>query len=716
MKTCKIKWGIVLLIGILGNSPFLWSQASGELKWLKVGTLQTYFSEQGSEVESGADDPAGSIYFSWPADYGLRQSTMRAKALWLGCKNFYDVRAKKTFSVKVVGIGPRVDSDWEEHIFPVEFKLYGRYPHPSVVVDGLSATDNELYDVLDDVIDTLQADRMLYVKVNTALGVTVTKKVMAFSHPYHDNYFICDYVFKNTGIVTPDGTRYDQTLEDCFFYLQYRFAFSGESVTAYAQGWGTWDSTWGKNTLNYVLAQDPDPLTTPTLLPYRAFYSWYGPHSQRPFTNVQDDWGCPDEKETGVMAAAKYGGVIVLHADKSATDKTDDPSQPFTNNFLGSDDPTTQLPYQQFNETFMMNRYNVMTSGRPAKCHAEEVGEGYANEWGGDPGGYCEGLGFGPYTLAPGDSIHIVLAEGIAGINREKNREVGKNWLAWYNKTSTPPLVMPDGSTTTDHTNYKKAWVQTGIDSILQTFRRAIKNYQYLYQISPQVQIAQPPPPPSVFIVESGGNRIQLRWSAEPDAWPNFNGYVVYRSKGNVLRPETVYEKIFECDRSHPVVNGYHVFDDVTAQRGFVYYYCVQTKDDGSTNEEKPGSALLSSKFWTITNKEAMLLRPPMTNLDSIYIVPNPYDVRARALQFADPITGFDRDRIVFFGLPPVCKIRIYTERGDLIWEKDHTNGSGDDFWNSQTMYGQVVVSGIYIAYFETPDGKSAFRKFVVIR
>jgi hypothetical protein len=66
--------------------------------------------------------------------------------------------------------------------------------------------------------------------------------------------------------------------------------------------------------------------------------------------------------------------------------------------------------------------------------------------------------------------------------------------------------------------------------------------------------------------------------------------------------------------------------------------------------------------------------------------------------------------------LPAVCTIRIYTERGDLVKTIEHTDGSGDELWDSTTSYRQVIVSGVYIAVFTTPDGKSAMRKFIVIR
>lgn len=99
--------------------------------------------------------------------------------------------------------------------------------------------------------------------------------------------------------------------------------------------------------------------------------------------------------------------------------------------------------------------------------------------------------------------------------------------------------------------------------------------------------------------------------------------------------------------------------------------------------------------------------------MDLVRVVPNPYDIRSRLFQFGDKS---QYDRIAFYGLPAVCKLKIFTERGDLIWEKDHTRGTGDELWDSTTSYGQIVSSGIYILYVEAPDGRKIIRKFVIIR
>ncbi|MBN1783240.1 hypothetical protein JW948_19045 [bacterium] len=669
---------------VLGTVQTLDAQGQGgDLKWLRIGELQDGISEQGTELEGAGTVNAGNNLY-WPSAYGLTQTASRAKCIWIGAKGFYDPTAGQTFDHKVVGVGPRPDNDRINQVFPKGLKLVGKFDHPVVIVDDALASITQLYDQLDETDPELISDRMIEVKVNTSIGVSVTKKIYAFSQENHDDYFVYDWVIKNTGIYNAAGEIHEQDLNDLVFFLQYRYALVGEAKNTFSEGWGQWEAVWGRNTINQVVGTDP----ASSGFQYRALYSWYGPHSAQ---TVSDDWGCPYFQDDGRLSAARYAGAVVLHADKSTADRSDDLRQPRTTMYMGSDDATCQTPYSQFDESFMAGRYTVMTAGHAEKTHAEEVGDGFANEWGTDAGGYCQTQGYGPYDLAFGDSLHFIIAEGVHGLDKDKAREVGLKWVTWFNGNGTPELVKPDGSTTTDFDAYKREWVQTSEDSILKVFSNALSNYESGYQIP------QPPPPPSEFKITSGGDRIRLTWTDNAASWPNFDGYVIYRSEGNVSQSETVYRKIFECDAA----NAVHEFDDLTAIRGFDYYYYIQSKDDGSTNDIHPGAPLLSSKFWTLTSLPAYLRRPQAPLIDEVRVVPNPYDIRARKYQFGD---DFQYDRIAFYELPGICKVKVFTERGDLIWEKDHSDGSGDELWDSFTSSGQIVVSGIYILYVEVTE------------
>ena len=727
-KNFKKAFGCILIFCAftLINSSKVLAQVDGpqqqEIKWMNVSALHQWFSSGGAEIEYGRRGRSQYVNVDqldglrWPGEYIRNKGVNVGKSLWIGTTNFTDPVTGITYPYKVVCAG-RLAMHLGTDIFADELTLIGKSDHPRVFVDDATATDLEFNDVVDKVDPSIPCDRILINRFHTSTGISVTRKVLDFVQQYNNNYFIYEYVFKNTGIINATGEKkLDKTLTDVVFHFQYRYGFAGQS---YSEGWFPSGCSWGLNTINDCMGDPNHPGE------FRAVWSYYGPESTSP--GVQDDIGLPKYTDGTILAGTDFAGVVVLHADKSPQDNSDDPAQPFDTQFMPSDRGAQGV--DQYDVDLMSRKYTgFMAAGHPAQTHAEQVGKnpstgwptGFANTWGGDAGGYAAAQGFGPYNLAPGDSIRIVLAEGVAGImsNRDHVREIAKNWF-----NNSGPFTLPDGSTTTDRNEYKNTWVFSGKDSLFQTFRRAIANYNSNYSIP------QPPPPPDNFSVVSGGDRIALSWSDNADSWPNFNGYRVYRAEG---RPDTTFDLIFSCEKNNVV----HSYDDQSARRGFNYFYYVVTKDDGSTNNIQPGVPLVSSKYYTVTNHEAFLTRPPggqdpqdstkrIYKLSEIRVVPNPYNIRAKSLQF-----GFDTpDRLAFYGLPPFCKIKIYTENGDLIETIDHNNGSGDELWHSLTSSRQVVVSGLYIAYFEVTEntfddagnliykqGDSIFKKFIIIR
>lgn len=659
---------------------------SDETKWISIGSLHSWYSSAGCEREIGRtlrefDQQDG---LRWPAQFNLQDCEV-AKALWIGTTNYTDPIVNKTFEHKVVHVGPR-GLDEVSEFMPVEFKLFARFQHPTVVVDGLLASHTAYEDLVDELDDTMKADRMLYNVVNTSIGVTMTRRIYAFSQQYNDNYFIHECIFKNTGIYDKAGNKHNNTLNGVIIFFQFRLAPCREPGLG-GLYYLPQSASWGHNEMNHVL----HPFYGDEL---RCFYSWHGLHSKCTFDNI----GGPYIAAGGRLGAAQFPGVITLHADVSATDKTDDQQQPFSTPYLDSGADITRSN-DQFNPATMAKEYAVMNTGHTPLTHAQYVGNGYPDLF--EPisqSGKCQCLGYGPYDLAPGDSVRIVFAEGISGLSRAMCEQIGAEWL-----TGAAPFTLPDGSTTNTADDFKNAWVFTGIDSILKTFERAKENWENGFTIP------QPPPPPNVFEVKSGGDRILLDWSDNPESWHNFAGYRLYRA---IHKPDTTFDLIFQCGTGTDHPDNVSEFMDKTAQRGFDYYYYVTSYDNGSTNTIQPGVPLESSLFWTRTIEPAYLRRPAAESMAQIRVVPNPYNIRAKNLQFG--ISG--PDRIMFLDLPPVCTIKIYTERGDLINTLEHTDGSGDEAWESVTSSRQVVVSGVYVAYFETPEGKSAFRKFVIIR
>ena len=677
-----------LAIILMVSSQIQYGQIS---KWIAVGNLHSWYSSAGCEAELARTPGVLSNQqdgLRWPALYNF-QDCQAAKALWLGSVNYNDVKAGKVFNYKVVHMGPRVQNIKSEFINQ-EFKLVGKFDHPRVFVDGIPAGKLDFLDFVDEVDPDLPSDRMILNVNNTGMGVTATRKIYAFSQQNHDNYFIYDYVFKNTGIVDGEGTLNQQTINDLIVYFQYRYAPTKEGGP-YGYEWLPQNTSWGRSAMNDVVYEKDGE-------PFRAQFSWLGNHSQ--FTEGTTlggpNIGAGTYQADGRLGAAQFVGVITLHADTSPSDNTDDPNQPITTGFYDSDGPLT-YNNDQFNTAAMAEEYAVMDGGRPDQSHADQVGNDFADQFGSTGGGYSHGQGFGPYTLETGDSIRIVLAEGVAGINRDSVYSIGAKWLA-----DVGPYVKPDGSTTSNRDDYKDAWVFTSKDSLFQAFERARTTFEN------GLSVPEPPPPPDEFTVTSGGDRINLSWSNTAESHPNFAGYRIYRA---LFQPDTTFNLVYEMggNSGNPIENEYN---DTELLRGFDYYYYITSFDDGSTNDIFPGRPLESSKFFTITNSPAFLKRPPGESLADIRVVPNPYNIRSRDLQFGRSAP----DRIRFFDIPGECTIKIYTERGDLVETIEHTDGSGDEEWNSITSSRQTVVSGVYIATFTTPQGEMAIRKFIIIR
>jgi hypothetical protein len=685
---------------------FLGGVSSGfaqQIRWLRITDLQGPYNNIGGEFESEFSTPNGD-FFSWPAAYGIEQNIIRSRALWIGCTGFTEPVGGLVRNYKVIGIGPRDATDRPYQIFPIDIKLAGRRVHPDVTVDDAPASQNNTYDKLDEVDPNLEADRVITIKFNTSIGVSVTKKVMAFDSPYHSQYHVNDYVFTNTGIYNANGNVNQQTLHGVYFFFNFRECFAGESNSGFGVGWAAWSATWGKSTVNHNIGDDKTApeFTNPSspLYQMRAFYSWYAPNSERTTVTYNEDWGCPNETDDGIMSSAKYGGIVTLHADKSTSDHSDDLNQPSNTWYVGSDRSEFQIANaDQTDDIGMATRYALMSEGHPTAAQQNDVVVGDQTPLSVqvpgriDGGGASQDIAYGPYDIAPGESIHIVFAEGVGGISREKNREVGGNWINYFNGLPTQTLYLPNGTTTTDGNLYKRRWMETGKDSIVQVYRNAMRNHQANYHIP------QPPPPPSTFKVIGGGDQIELNWATNAESDPHFGGYVIYRSTANVLAPKTIYTKIAELNAAEALA-AHGTYYDVTPVRGLLYFYYIQSKDDGTQNDIQPGVPLYSSMFWTVTNLPATLQRPAGNYMGELRVVPNPYDGRAKQFQFGNKQLD-DHDQIAFYGLPPKCKINIYTERGDLIWTTNHTKGTGDELWNSITMSAQILVSGVYILYVE---------------
>ena len=695
------------------------AQIEGTAKrYIRVGSLQSHFTAYGSERAWTGKYYAGLI---WPADYQLQDNAV-IKRTWLACDDFTDDRGTHWEKYGIYFSA----ADVERTLFPIKLEESAKFEIPIVYVDGNNLSNVYMGDY--DYINPDQIpDRIVTNVVNTSMGLTMTRRIYAFSQQYHDNYFIKEFIFKNTG-----NTDYDDEIElhkdlkGVYVSWGTRYSACREAGKYIGgQSWGMHLVVTRRGETYPQYYQTPIDESTPlsSLEWLRAAFGWAGQNKANKYDNI----GAPDYLNYGRLTAVQHAGLVTLHVDKSVTDRDDDPYQPSVLGWHAGDtypgrgaltagsmkELYTMLqghPYQgkggtdRFDETYITTITNQVD---PKTIHGDDGG---TNIW----------FVYGPFDIPFGDSIRIVEAEGISGLSRTMAENIGRRWKKAYdNPSDQGPFTLPDGSTTKDKDVFKNLWVFTGKDSIMKTFSRAKRNFDSDFNIP------QPPYPPQLFEVTSGGDKIFLKWTASPsEEDPDFGGYRIYRAVG---KPDTSYSEIFACGYNTDNPEIVHEYEDKSANRGYSYYYYIVAFNDGSNNTDgitNPTGELQSGRFYTRATEPAYLKRMPGKDLKGIRIAPNPFSIKARDFNYPG-----EEDKIGFLNVPAYCQIKIYTERGDLIKTINHDDGSGDEYWNAVTESRQVVVSGLYIAYIEvTKDyydadkkllykkGDSIIKKFVVVR
>ncbi|MDP3147604.1 MAG: hypothetical protein Q8N83_00615 [Ignavibacteria bacterium] len=672
---------------------------SQELKYMSVGSLHNWYSDIGSEIEVAGPTKQQQDGMQWPAIYNY-QDIQAWKGMWIGTKDYWDAKLGGAFvTEKVVHVGPRVFGKGE--VFPISFYMKSKYEKPVLQVKG-AVTEGKPYTV-DEVDPTMPWDREIVNIVGTQIGVTMTRRIFQFQNQFHENYIVNDLVFKNTGDTDGDLKtieRKDSVIKDLVVFLQYRLAPCRLTRDAIGNGtgWGmntTCDARGDGNTSAIVGWEKEDEKQ------FRAQFAWHGLFPG--FTGGYDNLGGPIWKTaalisagdtTGRLGAPQFAGVATLHADKSASDKSDDISQPATTKTFDSDG-NLQSGNDAYSLAKMTAEYTFMTSGHDSR-HLDKIGETNPILPTKDPavgagGGYSIGNGYGPYTLNFGDSVHIVFVEAVAGISNEKAIEVGRQYKADRNAS------------------VKNTAFFTGKDSLFQTFKRAKANYDANWQ-SPE--ILNTPAPVSSFSSDAAPRSIGLKWTLFNENDPDITGFELYRAIGKV---DSNYYKIADLDKSIRSYNDYSAPSSIDS-----YYYIVTIGKSftGDVALNIPAGKLQSNRFYSQLYNPA--LPGPVVVFNDFRVVPNPFISAANSTNLGT--SGSDK-RLSFYGIPDHHALKIYTEYGELIktfTDKDptFTKGSKKIDWNQlNTDANQIIVSGIYIAVLHDGDsGETKIQKFVIIR
>jgi hypothetical protein len=579
---------LLLLPLLLTVSSFVSAQTDNRYMWMTIGSLHNLFSNYGSEIELGrtgkdADEDDG---LRWPGIYRT-QDMQSAKGIWIGCTNYTD--AKGTWQYKVVHVGPRNTSlSLPGETIPVVFTMTSKYPRSHVFVDGVEWDNIEIDD--HGVDPSMKWDRQIDNVALTPLGLTMHRKVIGFAQPYHDNYLIYDYTFTNTGIIDAAGTkRADVTLNNVMIYFQNRFGINRDVQPVIGD-----PISYGKNTVIDVRGDTTNPgpakyfLTNTDNNDLRVSFAWHGFYPA--FTGGYDNIGGPIFTQVsshvagdtvGRLGAYQFVGWATLHADKSTHDTTDDIHQPSTTTHEDSDPSANSFVgsgnLDQYNKNAMAGQWKTMTKGHVLPRHADLLTPTSGDPSLGTSGGQSMGMGYGPYTIAPSESIHIVIAEVAAGISREASIAIGRAFKA----NRTAPITY-NGVTKT-----KDDWVFTGKDSLFQTVRRALANYSSGYNIP------MGPPPPLTVHVNTQVDKIHIEWTA-PNS-PLIDGWQVWRASAQY---DSTYYKIWDGPAAATA------FDDTLVSYNVPYYYYIVSVGKPADNTgvgNTPAGRLTSSRYASQT-------------------------------------------------------------------------------------------------------------------
>ncbi len=580
-----------------------------------------------------------------------------------------------------------------------------RYRPPNIIVDGLQL--NAPYRWYVD--PTIKADiKAEFEDVCPQFGFRSHVEIYAFSSPGDDNYVIWKATHKFTGELTLPAslTTGVDSLPDQTIRLWWPASWSfgptkaGTKMLTSGYGYETEDDldSWFKKKSELVHSASRDSL-------YIAYY-WdsFNATTSKTYTSngSNDETGDPD-RTNGFLYSTTIPGYTLLYADKSATEKVDDPKQPYSM-------PHALIDPDIWGRTGVATKLTYRGDDARGRFPLDAITAGLQTTPGKGPMRFiCNG----PYELTKNtaqnryDSVTFVYAIGASGIGRHLADSIGR---AWFN-----------GSITDQE---KKDWILKGKDSLFNTLDRANWTWN---RLSKGLTIPCAPPPPDINVA-SGPSIITVNWSY-PDASyykdaetgvDDWDAWRVYRKKGALLVDDPLdqysgdqWELLTEIKDRNTTS-----YVDNSVIRGIDYYYAVTAVDNGSQNTYgiHPGERLESSRYATRSLLPAAAYKPGLNVSDQVRVVPNPATVAAgTALASGSP------NKISFFNLPYKCTLKIFTETGDHIKTIEHL-GTADDEWNQKTDTNQYITTGIYILAvtdckaLDGSDLDTQFVKFVVVR
>lgn len=558
-----------------------------------------------------------------------------------------------------------------------------RYRPPVVSVNGNVSTSSSDYKIDPDLASDIKIE---FEDVLPQFGIRSHVEIYGFSNNYFSDFYIWKATHKFTGEITiPDDTaNYSVRLPDQTIKFWWPIAFSfgptkgGEKVVNNVFGYeGTDDlDNWFKRKSELVSG------LRDTL--YVAYYQDYsdGIKTYSYPNGSTDDTGDPD-RITGHLYSTQIPGYTLLYADKSNSEKIDDPHQPYSlshagiiNDLWSRRDTGLKLTYRGDDSR---GRFPVQSI--PEK-------------------GPMRFITVGPYELTKDskinryDSITVVYAVGVGSIGWNAADSIGKQWFKGAISDST-----------------KNAWVLKGKDSLWKALDMANWTWN---RLAKKQSIPAPPPPPDVNI--TSGKTIIVSWSYPDSSYfldaetgvDDWAAWRVYRKRGKQLvndpSDEDVHsrwEMIFETNDRNTLS-----YKD-SSYPWFEYYYAVTALDNGSQNFSGllTGTRLESSRF---VNMSAIPVN--VTNVND----PDPKDKFGYSLQqnFPNPFNPLTK---ISYSIPEGKMVRLTVY--DLLGKEITTLVNEYMIAGSYTVdfNAASLSSGMYIYSLETGDYRAS-RKLIVLK
>lgn len=590
---------------------------------------------------------------------------------------------------------------------PVDFTRYWKYKVPLRVVNGTNFSDASWHNY-DEVGSNMISEQMIVTTCNTASGITLTQRAYSFGDSKYDDFIIVEYVIKNTGNIDRDAdVEYpDNKVNQCYIGLKMTPQPSGltSQIIDRAGGWNEEVDDW----VDYYSGEyDGEPV--------RVLYGWDGDAASTVYP--QDDEGDP-LPASGIFMSPQYPGMAILHVDKAVGDPTNDPDQPIMSYYShGGAYSTNLLSITQMGAEGVHNRLSTpgfFTSPLDWDMWNATQTEVWAVDNDPNREHYKTGtMGFGPYDFnSIGDSVRIVACFTVGSMGWVKAVEIGEQWKN--------DEISKTG---------KNRWLRSGRDSLFAKINRVTKLFKSTggnFDLATGAATIGDPPEPPGLTCRSAVGGIELRWNDV-----GADKYRIYRRLKPAFFLEDAptelvkepYPMIKELAASEATPEeGTLTWMDEDAVYGKNYWYCITAVDE---------QGLESSKFLSRTNPSdteptrgsASPIKSPPMDLDSVYVVPNPYHIKSERLYQS---FGVPERTITFVSLPAQCRIRIYTQSADLVATLQHEltdPPNSTEQWGLLTESDQYIGSGIYVFTVDqakdhkgTDLGVTKVGKFIIIR